>query len=52
MNDTLVGIQIRISTLRCLELLKMKKKKKPCNQNQCRLMLNIRGAYQRFDAYK
>lgn len=27
MNDTLVGIQIRISTLRCLELLKMKKKK-------------------------
>lgn len=28
MNDTLVGIQIRISTLRCLELLKMKKKKK------------------------
>lgn len=28
MNDTLVGIQIRISTLRCLALLKMKKKKK------------------------
>lgn len=27
MNDTLVGIQIRISTLRCLALLKMKKKK-------------------------
>lgn len=50
MNDTLVRIQIRISTLRCLALLKMKKKK--CNQNQCRLMLNIRGAYQRFDAYK
>lgn len=51
MNDTLLGTQIRISTLRCLALLKMKKKK-PCNQNQCRLMLNIRGVYQRFDAYK
>lgn len=27
MNDTLVRIQIRISTLRCIALLKMKKKK-------------------------
>lgn len=33
MNDTLVGIQIRISTLRCLALLKMKKKKNATKTN-------------------